>query len=124
MGVEFLTQRDRALFGVWAVCKPANAEKVKQIIQEELARLNTEPVSGHDLAVAKRLTTAAYILSNQTPADRATTLTFYDALGNYREAKQYLARVRAITAQDIKRVAQWYAGTPVWVTLAPQEGKP
>ncbi len=119
-GVDFLTQRDRALFGVWAVCDPDQVPAVKREIRAQLKRLAQEPVSPAELARAKRLVYAGYCFSNETPADCASTLAFYEAVDSYRAAIQYPARLGSVTAEDIARVAKWYAGDPVWVVLMPK----
>lgn len=124
MGVDFLTQRDRALFGVWAVCAPGDIAAVREAIRAELRRLATEPVPPGELALAKRLVNAGYSFANETAADRAATLGFYEAVDSYRAATQYPVRVAAITADDVAKVAAWYAADPVWVVLRPEgEGR-
>jgi len=119
-GVDFLTQRDRALVGAWAICEPERLEEVKQAIQRELARLAEAPVLPKELMVAKRLAAAGYSFANETPSDRANTLAFYEALGNYREASEYTQRLRGLVPEQVQKVAQWYAGEPAWIVLAPK----
>ncbi len=89
-----------------------------------MARLTTEPISSSERKTITELSVAAFAFSNQTPADRATTLAFYEALGNYREAGEYALRLRALRAEDFSQVAAWYAVEPTWVVLAPKEDKP
>ena len=120
VGVAFLTQRGRALFGVWAVCEPDHVPAVKEVIHSELRRLSEEPVSPAEFAVARRVLAAGYAFANETPADRAATLAFYEAIDTYRTAAQYLPRVRLLTSSDVARVAAWYADDPVWVVLSPE----
>ena len=124
VGADFLTQRDRALFGVWAVCKPGDVEAVKQTIRQALAAAAAQPPSAQELKTAKRLLAAEYAFANETPADRAATLAFYEAVDTYRAASSYLPRVRAVTGEDVMRVAQWYSGEPVWVVLLPEARQP
>jgi predicted Zn-dependent peptidase len=124
VGVDFLTQRDRALFGVWAVCEPANVPAAKDAIRQELARLAEEGIAADDLRAAKRLVYADYAFANETPADRCAALGFYEAIDSYRAATQYLGRISAVTAEDVKSVAAWYAGEPVWVVLTPEAEGP
>jgi predicted Zn-dependent peptidase len=121
MGVDFLTQRDRALLGIWARCDAKDVPQVKQAIQAELTRLATEPIPAKELAIAKRLTLSGYAFANEAASDRATTLAFYESLNGYREAGLYAGRVRGLTEADIRKVAQWYAGTPTWVMLSQQQ---
>jgi predicted Zn-dependent peptidase len=119
VGVDFLTQRDRALFGVWAVCDPAKVGTVKDAIRGELARVAAGPIPADELAIARRLLTTGYAFANEIPADRAATLGFYEAVDSYRFASQYLSWVRSLTAADVAEVAGWYAVDPVWVVLTP-----
>jgi len=119
VGVDFLTQRERSLFGIWARCDPDDLGEVKEAIQSELARLAREPVSAGELATAKRLLAAGYAFANETPADRASTLGFYEAIDSYRTAANYLAWVMDIGPQTIMATAARYAGQPTWIILAP-----
>lgn len=119
-GLDFLTQRERALFGLWAMCDPDKVPAVKQEIRAQLRRLAEEPVTPAELARAKRLVYAGYCFANETPADCASTLAFYEAVDSYRSAIQYPGRLGSVTPQDIARVAGWYAGDPVWVVLMPR----
>jgi predicted Zn-dependent peptidase len=120
VGVEFLTQRDRALFGIWAICDPDDVAEVQESVRAELRRLGEEPVPGPEFAAAKRLLLAGYAFANETPADRASTLSFYEAIGSYRDACYYRPRVRALSQADLVREASLYSTAPVWVVLRPE----
>ncbi len=121
VGVDFLTQRDRALFGVWAVCSPDDISEVKATIRSEIQRLAQEPIPGQELASAKRLLAAGYAFANETPTDRATTLGFYEAIDSYRIASYYLSWVAYGRFETLIEVAGWYSGEPVWIILRPKE---
>lgn len=120
VGVDFLTQRGRALFGVWAACDPEQVGPVKDAIRQELARVAAGPVPADELATGRRLLTTGYAFANEIPADRAATLGFYEAVDSYRFASQYLSWVRTLTVIDIAEVAGWYAADPVWIVLTPE----
>jgi len=122
VGIDFLTQRDRALFGVWAICDSENVEAVQETIRRQLARLAREPVPPAEFAVAKRLLAAGYAFANETPADRAATLGFYEAIDSYRAASYYLSWVTYATPGAVTETARWYAGEPVWIILRPEAG--
>ncbi len=94
MDIDFLTQSGRALFGIRVGCAPEQVAAVKGAIREEMTRLSDEPIPLEERQMAIRLAAAAYAFSNQTPAHCATTLAFYEALGGYREAENYLLRLR------------------------------
>ncbi len=123
VGVDFLTQRDRALFGVWAICSPERIEDVKHTIRAEMQRLAQEPVPAAELASAKRLLAAGYVFANETPSDRATTLGFYEAIDTYRIASYYLSWVTYARTDAVMGVARWYSAEPVWIILRPEEAR-
>ncbi len=121
VGVDFLTQRDCALFGVWAVCSPDDIAEIKTAIQSEIQRLEREPIPAQELASAKRLLAAGYAFANETPTDRAATLGFYEAIDSYRTASYYLSWVAYARFETLVEVAGRYSGEPVWITLRPKE---
>lgn len=121
VGVDFLTQRHRALFGVWAICSPERIEDVKRTIVAEMQRLAQEPVPPAELASAKRLLAAGYVFANETPSDRATTLGFYEAIDSYRIASYYPSWVTYARTDALMDVARWYSAEPVWIILRPEE---
>jgi zinc protease len=123
VGVDFLTQRDRALFGVWAVCDAERVPEVKRVIRSELARLAAEPVPPSEFSAAKRLLAAGYSFANEIPSDQAATLGFYEAIDSYRAATYYSPRVRSLRPADVSRVASWYSAEPVWIVLTPESAE-
>ena len=92
-----------------------------QIHHERLAR---EPVPAGELVVAKRLLSAGYSFANETPADRASTLAFYEAIDSYRSASYYLSWVQDTSAQAIIAAAARYSVEPSWIILAPGSAGP
>lgn len=122
VGIDFLTQRQRSLFGVWAVCDPDKVGEVESAIRGELARLAREPVPVAELATAKRLLASGYAFANETAADRASTLGFYEAIDSYRAASYYLSWVMDTTPQALMATAARYAGEPTWIILVPRGG--
>lgn len=122
IGVDFLTQRGHALFGIWMVCSNANVSAAQEALRAELLRLAEEPVEPKQLAAAKRLLSAGYAFANETAADRAATVGFYEAIDSYRAASSYLPRVAAVSSGDLAAVAARYAGEPTWVVIRAGEG--
>ncbi len=76
------------------------------------------PVSPGELTTAKRLLAAEYAFSNETVAERVSTLAFYEALDSYRLGSEYLPSVRSVTPADVAKAAQRFTGEPVWAVLA------
>lgn len=122
IGVDFLTQRGRALFGIWMVCSNENVAAAQEALRGELVRLAEEPVEPKRLATAKRLLSAGYAFANETAADQASTVGFYEAIDSYRAASSYLPHVAAVDREDLAAAAARYAGEPTWVVIRAGEG--
>ena len=95
--VDFLTQRDPGLLTVTALGPPDQEVALRSAVLGEIRRLRDEPVTDQELTEAKRLLRIAYAFSNEAYADQTLSLGFYQALGNYRLAVDYIDRVEAVT---------------------------
>jgi len=127
VGADFLTQREPGLAGVSAVCDPRHVEETRQALQAVVEGLRTQPVTQAELDKAKRVMARSFAFANETYAEQAETLGFYDALIGYRVACSYLRSVERVTPRDVLRVAQEYLDPSrcIWVTIRPPgEAKP
>ena len=106
--VEYLTQRNRGLFGIIASCPPGAADEVMALLLARAAELREQPVPEAELARAKRVLAAGYSFANESFADQADTLGFYEAVGDYQMAIQYPRAIAAATAADLQAVARRY----------------
>jgi len=120
VGVDFLTQQDRSLFGVWSLCEPDCIFEVQEAIRAELKKIAQQPMPPGELAAAKQLLAAGYIFANETPADRAATLGFYEAIDTYRAASYYLSWVKYSHSTAVTDIAASYSGDPIWIILCPE----
>jgi len=126
-GTDFLTQREPGLAGVSAVCDPRRVSEARRALEAVVEGLRSEAVSSAELEKAKRVTRRNFAFSNETYAEQAETLGFYDALIGYQFACSYLRAVDRLTARDVLQAARQYLdprrGT--WVILQPPgAGKP
>jgi zinc protease len=129
LSADFLTQEYPGLFGVRVNCPPDNVEQVRAAIDEQIRRLQQEPVAGDELARAKRVLTHSYVFANETFEDQASTLGFYEAIATYEFAATYLDQVNSLTPTELQAVARKYLEPrhSVWVAILPGakgEGKP
>jgi zinc protease len=124
VSADFLTQREPGLAGVWAICDPQRTAETQAALQAAMEGLRARPVSDSELAKAKRVVARNFAFSNETYAERAETLGFYEALIGYRFACSYLRSVERLTARDVSRVAQKYLDPRrcIWVTIRPPQG--
>lgn len=81
----------------------------EEAIYEEIEKLKTELVSDEDLAKAKTRARASLIRQLDSNTGLAGQLTFYQVItGDWRNMFNQLNKIDAVTAEDIKRVANTY----------------
>ncbi|MGI5816980.1 MAG: M16 family metallopeptidase [Armatimonadota bacterium] len=114
---DFLTQRDEGLVIITAMTVQDKETEVRTAILDEVERLREEALTEEQLAEAKRILRISYAFSNESFSDQAGALGFYEAIGGYRRAIQYIDTVEAVTAEQLREVARKYLG-PNAYTLA------
>ncbi len=118
---------DDGLFGAGAAVLPLVGDKQKVIteIRAHLERARTEKVSDRELEKVRNQYLRSTVTESLTVASKASMLGSYRVLhGNTDEANRRLARIRAITADDLLRVAQTYIRpeAEITATVQPQTG--
>jgi len=106
--VQFLTQRDPGLVVITALTAPDKETDVRTAIIGEIERLRTEPLTQEQLDEAKRVMRISYAFSNEAYSDQAGSLGFYEGLGDYRLAIDYIDRLDAVTPELLQQVAVKY----------------
>jgi zinc protease len=110
VGAEYNpTSIDPALFMLYA--QPLPGKAAGQLEKELLAvidSLQRTAVSEHDLTKAKNGIEARFIFAQDSMFYQGLLLGQYESSASWRDLDNYLAKVRAVTAEDIKRVAALY----------------
>jgi zinc protease len=83
-------------------------EEVERALMAEVERLHSELVSEEELQRAKNQIEAAFLFGQDSVASRATTLGRHEVVGGWRLRDEFLPRVRAVTREDLQRVARRY----------------
>jgi zinc protease len=95
------------VFYVQAELKPeAKPESAEKSILEELERLTKEPVTKAELDRAKSLLRASFAFGKESTIDLATAIVQFEVLNVPNYLREYMDRVRAVTAEDIREVAR------------------
>ena len=97
--------------GTWliaAASDPARADEAIAATLTEVRRLRDEPLAADELADAKAYVRGSTRRGLERAVDQARDLAAGIALGYYQPLDQYLARIDAVTADDIQRVARLY----------------
>ena len=100
---------------------PQNAARAESALMREVARVRDEPVPADELARAKGYLLGRYAMDRRTNERIAWYLAFYAVEGVGLEyPARYRARVEAVTAADIQRVARTYLASPTILILGPR----
>jgi zinc protease len=102
------TRRQAGLFTIIAATGPANAEGVEAAIRKEVDFIRSHPIPADELNYAKRALRGTYALDNEPYAGQAASLGYYDAIDRWQFATDYLAKVDAVTPEQLQAVAEKY----------------
>lgn len=112
----FLRTQAANVGGLYVTAVDANQSI--RVMLNEIARLQSEPVSADDIhaVIAQYLTT--YYLGQETNAAQAGELAQYELIGGgWRNSVDFLAKLSAVTPGDIQRVSQKYMRNIRFVVL-------
>jgi zinc protease len=100
---------DAADYTILSTLEVENVNLAEQAILAEIDRLRRELVTPEELAKAKNQRLAAEVFANQTARDQAMQIG-QDLIrtGNPLFRENYLERIKAVTAEDIRRVVETY----------------
>ncbi|HEX2501159.1 MAG TPA: pitrilysin family protein [Methylomirabilota bacterium] len=83
-------------------------EEAERALLAEVERLRTDLVSVEELQRAQNQLEAAYLFAQDSVVSRSGSLGRHELLGGWRLRDAYLAGIRAITRDDVRRVAERY----------------
>ncbi|HET7875308.1 MAG TPA: pitrilysin family protein [Methylomirabilota bacterium] len=117
---QYPARVDRSLFLALLGTAPDNAVKAEAALREQMTRIQREPVSDSELRVAKAYLLGALAMDRRTNARQAWYLASLEAAGvGIEHLDAYPARVRAVTAADVQRVARQYLPALKTVVVQP-----
>jgi len=103
------TGRDPMLFNAQATAAAGvGLQQLEKALLDEVERLQQEPVSAKELARAKKQVEASFVYSKDSIRSLAQQLGYYNTVASWRYLDTYVERVRAVTADDVRRVARFY----------------
>ena len=126
----FYEFQEAGLFiGAAAVRPDGDPQRVEELFFAEIDRLRDEPVAEAELEKAKRQIEVALVNGLVTNSQLARRIAFDTiAFGRIRPLSERLERIRAVTADDVQRVARTYLvperRSVVWVVPPPSGSEP
>jgi len=125
-----LLSRDPSLFYISADLLPGKeVAEVEKALDQELERLQKEPVGEKELEKAKNQLEAAFIYGQDSLYYQAMLLAQHEISLDWRAIDSYLPSIRKVSAEDIQRVAKRYLVPDnrtigILVPQPPRETKP
>ncbi len=116
---------DGGLFGIYAGTGEAEAEELLPVTLEELRKVQSE-VGARELARARAQVKAGLLMSLESTGSRCENLARQlQVFGRVIPVPETVARIEAVTIDDIRRVAQrLFRAKPTLATLGPAEKVP
>jgi zinc protease len=100
---------------------PANVPKAETALRAHLARIQNEPASAEEVAVARSYVIGSQAMDRRTNARQAWYLAAAELTGvGYEFFDVYVANVRKVTPADVQRVAKQYLGVLRTIIVQPQ----
>jgi zinc protease len=100
---------DPNLFMLYAGVMPGKtADEVEQALYAEVERFKSEPVTDEELQKAKNQTEAGFIMGQDSNFNQAMQLGQFASIADWHMIETYPERIRAVTKDDVMRVARKY----------------
>ena len=120
-GAQYPGRLDTSSFVATLGTAPANVPKAEAALKEHLARIQNEPASAEEVAVARSYVVGSQAMDRRTNARQAWYLAAAELAGVGHEFFDvYAANVRKVTPADVQRVAKQYLGVLRTVIVQPQ----
>jgi len=104
-----LLSKDPALFYVYATPLPGKqVGEVEKALEEEIERLQKEPMEKRELEKVKNQLESSFIYSQDSLFFQAMILARYEIAQSWKVVDQYLPLIQRVTPEDIQRVARQY----------------
>src|SRR6266545_514036 len=127
-GGEAITLEDPGVFFFFTVLQQGHtAEEGEKSLEEEIARLQSQPVSPEELDKAKNQLMAGQVFQSQAVNDKGVSIGHASViLGDWRLVNQQLEKYQKVTAADVQNVARKYfrPENRTVVTMLPETMRP
>jgi zinc protease len=100
---------DPNLFYIYAGIMPGKTtEEVEKALYTEIDKFKIEPVTEEELLKAKNQVEANFIMGQDSIFNQAMLLGQFESIASWRLLEKYVDNIRAVTKEDIVRVAKEY----------------
>lgn len=107
--VDYADRTDSTLFTINAEIKPEyNIADVEQAVYDEVDRIKEHSVTDEELARAKRLIKARFVLGHEEISNQALALGYYESIYRFEYLNDLFSRIEMVRTEDIQRIACEY----------------
>ncbi|MEO8216630.1 MAG: pitrilysin family protein [Acidobacteriota bacterium] len=99
---------DAGIFTVRTSSEDADLENVEALILGEVVRMKEYGPTAFELELAKNTMEAGLVLDLEDVLGQAQTLAFFESRGSFTDIRTHLERLRAVSADDVRRAAGRY----------------
>jgi zinc protease len=100
---------DPFLYDITATVRPGRtAEEVLQVIDDEVYKLQDQPVSPEEIARAVKQARALFAYGSENITNQAFWLGYAEMFDTYTWFEQYVQRLEQVDAAEVQRIAQAY----------------
>jgi zinc protease len=101
--------KDPNLFMVYAGVMPGKTtEELEKALYAEVDRFQHETVTDEELQKAKNQIEASFVMSQDSNFYQAMLLGQFESVSSWKQLETYVDRIRAVTKEDVMRVAKKY----------------
>ena len=108
VGSIYYPLSDTGLWGVYVGTDPKNIEQVKSLILREIGRIQKESLSPQELNDIKSYIRGRTLIRNENNSSLAEFISQGLLTEQWEMPEDFLKRLQAVTAEDVKYVAQTY----------------
>jgi zinc protease len=101
-------RKEGSMFTIAVDLKPEKQRRALEIIALELTRVINQPVDDDELERTKRLIENNHYSHYESFQNQAQGLCWYSVLSDVYDMERWLSRIRAVSSEDIQRVAAKY----------------
>ncbi len=102
-------RRDPGLFMVAATAREGvKADQLEKVLLEEVEKIKSAPPTSEEMTRAKNQLETYLVFQNDSVSDQGEQLGYYATMGDWRLLDQMLPRIKAVTPEDVIRVAKTY----------------
>lgn len=105
---------DAGIFGIYAGCSPAKSAQVAELMLDEFTKLGSAPVTAEEISRAVGQLSGASALALEDSDSRMSRLGRSElTLGEFIDLDASIARISAVTADDIQELARELSSRPL-----------